>query len=59
MTLAPLLTAPLIVQIHVAFALIALAVGPFPLFLALPRRWHRGQAAGRTHLGSWMQAAWR
>lgn len=42
MTLDPLLTAPLAVQLHVAIALVALPVGPIVLFRTRRDRMHKG-----------------
>lgn len=41
MTLEPLMTAPLAVQLHVGIALVALSVGPFALFRARRDRVHK------------------
>ncbi|MCB5198484.1 DUF2306 domain-containing protein [Loktanella sp. TSTF-M6] len=42
MTLSPILTASPVLQIHIACALVALAVGPFTMFTRLPRGQHKG-----------------
>ena len=41
MTLDPLMTAPLAVQLHVGFAVVALCVGPFTLFRTWRDRLHK------------------
>lgn len=41
MTLDPLLAAPLAVQVHVAFAIVALPVGPFALFRTRRDKLHK------------------
>ncbi|NBD28957.1 MAG: DUF2306 domain-containing protein [Alphaproteobacteria bacterium] len=41
MNLDPILSAPLVIQLHVAAALPALVLGPFALFRSRRDRWHR------------------
>ena len=50
MSFAPLLSAPLTVQIHVAVAVIALAVGPFAIFRRRRDRLHK--IAGYSWVGA-------
>lgn len=63
MTLDPLLTAPFAVQLHVAFALLALPVGPIVLFRARRDCWHKwlgylwvGAMAGLALSGLWIES---
>lgn len=63
MTFDPLLTAPLAVQLHVAFALVALPVGPIVLFRTRRDRMHKGLGylwvvamAGLALSGLWIKS---
>lgn len=49
-TLAPLIDAPLIVQVHVAAALVSIGLGPFVVFRHRRDLWHR--VGGRVWIGA-------
>ena len=64
MTLDPLMAAPLVVQLHVGFAAVAICVGPFALFRTRRDRLHKVLGyiwvvgiVGLSLTGLWIESA--